>query len=91
VNEELVCELLQELDPYRFMGSENNHPRMLRELADIIARLLSTVLEKSWRPGDIPEYWKQANVTPIYKKGLKEDPGNYRPISLISVPGKVME
>ncbi|PKU44259.1 rna-directed dna polymerase from mobile element jockey- hypothetical protein [Limosa lapponica baueri] len=39
----------------------------------------------------MPEDWKKANVIRIYKKGLKEDPGNYRPISLTSVPWKVVE
>ncbi|KAK4821749.1 hypothetical protein QYF61_000810 [Mycteria americana] len=77
VNQELVCELLQQLDPYKWMGPDNIHPRVLRELADVIVRLLSIIFEKSWTSGDIPEDWKKANVTPIYKNGLKEHPGNY--------------
>jgi len=91
VKEELVSELLQELDPYKLMVPDNIHPWVLRELADIFARPLAVIFEKSWRSGDIPEDWKKANVTHIYQKGLKEDPGNYRPVSLTSVPGKTME
>ena len=37
------------------------------------------------------EDWRKVNVTPVFKKGKNEDPGNYRPISLTSIPGKMME
>jgi len=45
----------------------------------------------SWRTGEVPDDWRIIGVTSIYKKGQKEDPGNYSPFSLTSVLGKIME
>ena len=60
----------------------------MRELAGVIAEPFSTIYQCSWMTGEVPEDWRLADVTPIYKKGHKEDPGNYRPVGLASVPGK---
>ena len=67
------------------------HPRVLRELAGVIAEPLSIIFERPWRTEEVPKDWRKANVTPIFKKGKKEDPGNYRPVSLTSITGKVLE
>uniref|UniRef100_A0A8C3CEB3 Reverse transcriptase domain-containing protein n=1 Tax=Cairina moschata TaxID=8855 RepID=A0A8C3CEB3_CAIMO len=45
----------------------------------------------SWRTGEVPEDWGIASVTLVFKKGKNEDPGNYRPVSLTSVLGKVLQ
>ena len=91
IQEETVRDLLLQLDCHKSMGPDEIHPRVLRELAEVIAEPLSIIYQRSLLTGEVPEDWRLANVTPIYKKGCREDPGNYRPVSLTSVPGKVME
>jgi len=57
----------------------------------VFTKTLSLIYQQSWLTGEVPVDWRLAIVTPIYKKGWKEDPGNYRPVSLTSVPGQVKE
>ncbi|CAM4680883.1 unnamed protein product [Lepidochelys kempii] len=88
---EVVRDYLEKLDVHKSMGPDELHPRVLKELAAVIAEPLAIIFENSWRTGEVPDDWKKANVVPIFKKGKEEDPGNYRPVSLTSVPGKIME
>ena len=57
------------------MGPDEIHPRVLRELVEEIAKLLSIIYQRSLLTGEVPEDWRLANVTPIYKKGCREDLG----------------
>ncbi|PKU35648.1 rna-directed dna polymerase from mobile element jockey- hypothetical protein [Limosa lapponica baueri] len=91
VGEYQVREQFSKLDIRKSMGPEGMNPRVLRELAEVIDGPLSIIFERSWRTGEVPEDWRKANVIPVFKKGKKEDPGNYRLVSLTSIPGKMME
>ncbi|CAM5168179.1 unnamed protein product [Natator depressus] len=88
---EVVRDYLEKLDVHKSTGPDALHPRVLKELVDVIAEPLAVIFENSWRSGEVLEDWKKANVVPIFKKGKEEDPGNSRPVSLTSVPGKIME
>ncbi|GAB0209507.1 mitochondrial enolase superfamily member 1 [Grus japonensis] len=87
VEEDRVRDHLGKLDIHKSMGPDGMHPRV----ADVIARLLSIIFERSWRTGEVPEDWRKANVTLVFKKGKKENLGSYRLVSLNSIPGKMME
>ena len=82
---------LKQLNASKSAGPDNMHPRLLKELAEVIALPLKLLFDKTLKEGKIPAAWKKAEVKPIFKKGSKNDPGNYRPVSLTSIVCKVFE
>ena len=70
---ETVRELLLHLDCHKSMGPDRLHPRVLMELVEMNAKPLSAIYQYSWLSAEIPEDWRLADVTPICKKGHKED------------------
>ncbi|KFP28573.1 RNA-directed DNA polymerase from mobile element jockey, partial [Colius striatus] len=91
VDKDEVRDMLGKHNIHKSMGPDGIHSRVLRELADVFAKPLSIIFERSWRTGEVPEDWRRANITPVFKKGKKDNLGNHRSVSLISILGKMME
>jgi len=83
-----VLQKLRNLKVDKSPGPDGIHPMLLKSCAKAVAEPLS---QASFNVGIIPQDWKTANVIPIFKKGSKTDAAYYRPVSLTSVPCKIME
>ena len=88
ISEEKVLKRLKNLNPTKSSGPDGLHPRIIKEVATSLSPIIHKLFTKSLETGYVPEDWKQANITAIYKKGSKSDPGNYRPVSLTCILSK---
>jgi len=68
-----------------------SHLQSLKELSTEIAPVLQKIYTKSIQTHIIPSDWKKARICPILKKGDKDRPENYRPISLTCICSKILE
>ncbi|KAI8500958.1 hypothetical protein Bbelb_210530 [Branchiostoma belcheri] len=91
VTREEVLTVLLSLQVDKAPGPDGISNKLLREAAPEICDSLQCLFNYSLSTGTFPTEWKQSNVTPVYKKGDKTDPLNYRPISLLPTVAKVME
>ena len=91
ITEEMVLKLIESLNPNKSIGPDDMHPKMLIELKNDLATPLTYIFNLSLKSGKMPNDWKLANISPIYKKGSQNLAINYRPISLTSIVCKMME
>ena len=91
ITEEVVKKKIGKLKQDKSPGPDGFYPRVIKELEEEIAPHFYEIYKASMQQRKAVVDWKLQNITPIFKKGAKDDPGNYRPISLTSVPGKILE
>ena len=91
ITNETVLEKLKYIKQNKSPGPDNIHPRVLFELKDNISQFITIIFSTSLRTKTLPEEWKHARVSAIYKKNNKSVPLNYRPVSLTCILCKLLE
>ena len=88
---EELLKLIKALDSKKACGIDDISPKMLSHNADLIVDPLLHIINLSLNQGIFPSKLKLSKVIPLYKKDLHTNPGNYRPVSLLSIFSKIIE
>ena len=91
LNWDIVRDVLKSINPNKAVGPDNIFPKDLKLAQGSAIQGLFEVFKRSMDCSKFPQQWKESLVTPVFKKGNSLDPNNYRPISLLSTPGKLLE
>ena len=86
-----VHKLLKGLKTFKTTGPDSIPAFILKATADQLAPILTRLYQTSLDCGEVPTEWKDAWIVPVFKKGDKHKPANYRPVSLTSITCKLLE
>ena len=86
-----VTELLQKLKPHKATGPDEIPAYLLKETSNEMAPILTFIFQASLLQSSVPSDWKKANIVPLFKKGDRTVPNNYRPVSLTCICSKILE
>lgn len=90
-DESEIDEIISNLKVNTAPGSDSVKCGLIKTVKNAILTPLAHLCNLSMSVGIFPDRWKEATVVPIYKSGDKDNPGNYRPISLLSCFSKILE
>ena len=91
ISEGGIYKMLQSLQVHKATGPDGLSARLLKTAGAELASVFTVFFQASLNQGIIPKDWKKADVVPVFKKGAKNRPENYRPVSLTSITCKMLE
>ena len=91
LNEEEIIKAITELNSQSASGPDRFPALLLKNCKESLAKPLCIIWQASLDSGEVPELLKKSTITPIFKKGDKRLPENYRPVALTSHLIKVFE
>ena len=91
VTPEIIAKKIKKMKDNKSPGVDGIPPKLLKEIVEQMSTPLANVFNLSLEEGIVPSEWREANNTPLFKKGSRNKPENYRPVSLTSVVCKLLE
>ena len=91
INENMVLEKLNKIKVNKCQGPDELHGKILYEIRNELLKPLTDLFKLSLEKSLVPQDWRDAIVCPLFKKGKRDKAENYRPVSLTSIVGKVLE
>ena len=91
ISPQRICRKVNELNSNKSSGPDNLSPKLLKLVGDDVVPSMYRLLNASIKSESFYSSWKIGKLTPIFKKDDATEIGNYRPISLLSIPSKILE